>query len=35
MVLVAMLPWWAGLVLALVSYVVLHRIAGQPVATAV
>lgn len=31
--LVAMLPWWAGVVLALVFYVVLHRWA-QPVPTA-
>ncbi|PKO79064.1 MAG: restriction endonuclease [Betaproteobacteria bacterium HGW-Betaproteobacteria-15] len=30
--LVAMLPWWAGVLLALVSYFVLHHIASQPVA---
>jgi len=35
MALVAMLPWWAGVVLAVVFYLVLHRVAGQPVATAV
>lgn len=29
--LVAMLPWWAGVLLALVSYVVLSRVAAQPV----
>jgi restriction system protein len=29
--LVAMLPWWAGVLLALVSYFVLHKIASQPV----
>ena len=28
--LVAMLPWWAGVLLALVSYFVLHSIASQP-----
>jgi restriction system protein len=28
--LVAMLPWWAGIVLALVFYLVLHAIAGVP-----
>ena len=33
--LVSMLPWWAGVVLALVLYLLLHRIASQPVATAV
>lgn len=32
--LVAMLPWWVGVVLALVFYVVLHRMASQQVATA-
>lgn len=31
---VALLPWWAGVALALVLYVVLHRVAGQPVASA-
>lgn len=29
--LVAMLPWWAGVLLALLSYFVLHNIASQPV----
>lgn len=29
--LVAMLPWWAGMLLAVVSYFVLHNIASQPV----
>ena len=33
--LVAMLPWWAGCTLALVSYVLLHRVATQDVATSV
>lgn len=28
---VAMLPWWAGVLLAIVLYTVLHRVAGQPV----
>lgn len=28
--LVAMLPWWAGVLLALVSYFLLHNIASQP-----
>ena len=32
--LVAMLPWWAGVALALVFYSILHRIASQPVVTA-
>jgi len=31
MELVAMLPWWAGVLLALISYLVLHSIASQPV----
>jgi restriction system protein len=31
--LVAMLPWWAGCILALISYVWLHRIATQPAIT--
>lgn len=31
---VAMLPWWAGVALAVVSYLVLHRIAGQEVVAA-
>jgi restriction system protein len=34
-ILVAMLPWWAGIALALGSYLLLHRIAEQPVNTAV
>jgi restriction system protein len=25
-------PWWAGVVLAVASYVLLHAVAGQPVA---
>ncbi len=29
--LVAMLPWWVGVLLALISYVLLHSIAAQPV----
>ena len=29
--LVAILPWWAGVLLALVSYFVLHTIASQAV----
>jgi restriction system protein len=29
--LVALLPWWAGVGLALLSYLVLHQLAGQPV----
>jgi restriction system protein len=29
--LMALLPWWAGVALAVVSYAVLHRIAGQEV----
>lgn len=32
--LVALLPWWCGLALALVSYLLLHRLAEQPVAAA-
>lgn len=35
MALIAMLPWWAGVTLAVVFYLVLHRVAGQQVATAV
>ena len=31
MALVAMLPWWAGVALALVSHLLLHRLAEQPV----
>jgi restriction system protein len=30
---IALLPWWACVALAIVSYLVLHRIAGQPLAT--
>lgn len=33
--LVAMLPWWAGVVLAAISYFALHRIASQEVIAAV
>jgi restriction system protein len=29
--LVAMLPWWVGIVLALVSYLLLHGVASQQV----
>ena len=32
--LVAMLPWWAGVVLALASYLLLHGVASQPVVVA-
>ncbi|MNV74807.1 hypothetical protein D3C71_1680580 [compost metagenome] len=32
--LVALLPWWAGVVLALVSYWVLHAIATRPLPVA-
>lgn len=28
------LPWWVGIILALVSYAVLHQIAGQPLTSA-
>ncbi len=28
--LVALMPWWAGIALALAFYLVLHRVAGQP-----
>lgn len=28
--LVAMLPWWAGVALAVISYVILHRLAAPP-----
>lgn len=31
MELLAMLPWWAGVALALLSYLLLHRLAEQPV----
>lgn len=30
MELVAMLPWWVGVVLALLSYLLLHKLAAQP-----
>lgn len=33
--LVAMLPWWLGVALAIVIYLALHRVAGQPVTAAV
>jgi restriction system protein len=29
--LIALLPWWAGVLLALVSYLLLHSVASQPV----
>jgi len=32
---VALLPWWAGVALALASYFVLHQLAAQPAAVAV
>ncbi len=32
---VALLPWWAGVVLALLSYFLLHQVAAQPAAVAV
>ena len=32
--LVALLPWWAGVTLALLIYLLLHRIAAQPLAGA-
>ena len=32
--LVAMLPWWAGIALALASYMVLHSIAIRPLPAA-
>lgn len=35
MELVSLLPWWAGVALAIVSYLVLHQIAAQPLAPAV
>lgn len=34
MELVAMLPWWAGVAMALVSYLLLHRVASQEVVAA-
>ena len=33
--LVAMLPWWTGVALAVLLYLVLHRVAGQEVVAAV
>lgn len=33
--LIAMLPWWVGVVLALVSYVLLHQLAAAPAVVAV
>jgi restriction system protein len=32
--LVALLPWWADVLLALISYLLLHAIAAQPVVPA-
>ena len=32
--LIAMLPWWSGVVLALLSYVLLHGVASQPMMAA-
>ena len=32
MELVALLPWWAGVALAVAAYLILHAIAAQPVA---
>lgn len=32
--LIAMLPWWTGVLLALISYLLLHAVAAQPVAAA-
>jgi len=34
MELVAMMPWWAGVALAVLSYVLLHKLAAQPITTA-
>lgn len=34
MQLVAMLPWWAGVALAVLSYVLLHQLAAQPITAA-
>lgn len=31
---VAMLPWWAGVALAVLSYVLLNMLAAQPIAAA-
>jgi restriction system protein len=33
--LIAMLPWWVGVALALVGYVVLHQLAAAPAVVAV
>ena len=33
--LIALLPWWACIALAMVSYLVLHKIALQPIAVSV
>ncbi|ROZ71477.1 restriction endonuclease [Ramlibacter sp. WS9] len=33
--LVAMLPWWAGVALAIISYLILHQLAATPKVTAV
>lgn len=30
----ALLPWWAGVALALLSYLLLHKLAAQPIAVA-
>jgi hypothetical protein len=32
--LVALLPWWAGVALALLSYLLLHQVAAQPITAA-
>ncbi len=32
--LVALMPWWTGVVLAVISYVLIHSFATQPVITA-
>lgn len=34
MELVSMLPWWAGVGLALINYLLLHAVASQPVVAA-
>jgi len=34
MEIVAMLPWWAAMALALVSYLLLHSVASQPIVPA-
>ena len=33
--LVAMFPWWVGVALAVLSYLVLHEVASQPIASSV